>query len=90
MKAKEFKNNYINSVITAANAEKDDFSKNLTLTRCVYNLAGDHNKTNRQTIYSELTGRKATKTESGVNNIFKEMKKYIKWETSTQLNQRPH
>lgn len=78
METAQFKHSFINSVLTTANAEKDNFSKNLTLSRHVYNLAGDHNKINRQTIYSELTGRTTTKAESGVNNILKEMKKYIK------------
>ena len=78
MKNEQFNISFINSVLTAANAEKDYFSKNLTLSRHVYNLAGDHNKTNRQAIYSELTGRTTTKAESGVNNILKEMKKHIK------------
>jgi len=78
MKTTQFNHSFINSALTTANSEKDDFSKNLTLSRHVYNLAGDHNKTNRQTIYSELTGRTTTKAESGVNNILKEMKKHIK------------
>lgn len=75
---KQFNNTHINFILERSNKNGySNFDKLHTLETLIYQLAGDSNKDKRQVIYSELTGRKATKAESGINNILAEMKKYI-------------
>lgn len=74
---KQFNNTHINFIIETANSKENNFRKTQALEQMVYNLAGDSNKDKRQVIYSELTGKKQPKAESGVNNILAEIKKYI-------------
>lgn len=76
-KMQQFNNTHINFIIETANSKDNNFRKLQAMEQMVYNLAGPTNKDKRQLIYSELTGNKQTKAESGVNNILTEFKKHL-------------